>query len=121
MDQWQPRRDAADHRSLQLRGARDREPEQYSLCAGRDRDEFHHDLRGDSGSFLHPRPPEHVTDLVELSPVALKILDEIKSAHQPQPQPQPAPRSNAGPDWTLLFLLIAVIGEIVGVIKILFD
>jgi hypothetical protein len=58
-----------------------------------------------------------VTDLVELSPVALKILDEIRSDHQPQP----APRSDAGPDWALLFLLIAVIGEIVGVIKILFD
>jgi hypothetical protein len=35
--------------------------------------------------------------------------------------PKPAPRSDAGPDWALLFLLIAVIGEIVGVIKILFD
>jgi hypothetical protein len=58
-----------------------------------------------------------VTDLVELSPVALKILDEIRSDHRPQP----APRCDAGPDWTLLFLLIAVIGEIVGVIKILFD
>jgi hypothetical protein len=60
-----------------------------------------------------------VTDLVELSPVALKILDEIRSDHQPQPQP--APRSDAGPDWALLFLWIVIIGEIVGVIKILFD
>jgi hypothetical protein len=58
-----------------------------------------------------------VTDLVELSPVALKILDEIGSDHRPQP----APRSDAGPDWALLLLQIAVIGEIVGVIKILFD
>ena len=58
-----------------------------------------------------------MTDLVELSPVALKILDEFRSDHQPQP----TPRSDAGPDWALLFLLIAVIGEIVGVIKILFD
>jgi hypothetical protein len=60
-----------------------------------------------------------VTDLVELLPVALKILDEIRSAHQPQPQP--APRYDKGPDWALLFLLIVMIGEIVGVIKILFD
>jgi len=45
-----------------------------------------------------------VTDLVELSPVALKILDEIRSDHRPQPAPR-----------------IAVIGEVVGVIKILFD
>jgi hypothetical protein len=58
-----------------------------------------------------------VTDLVELSPVALKILDEIRSDHRPQP----APRCDAGPDWALLFLLIVMIGEIVGVIKILFD
>jgi hypothetical protein len=79
--------------------------------------EFHHDLRGDSGSLLHPRPPEHVTDLVELSPVALKILDEIRSDHRLQP----APRCDAGPDWALLFLLIVMIGEILGVIKILFD
>jgi hypothetical protein len=62
-----------------------------------------------------------VTDLVQLSPVALKILDEIRSDHRPQPQPQPAPRSAAGPDWALLLLLIVMIGEIVGVIKILFD
>jgi hypothetical protein len=60
-----------------------------------------------------------VTDLVELSPVALKILDEIRSAHQPQPQP--APRCDAGPDWAVLLLQIVMIGEIVGVIKILFD
>jgi hypothetical protein len=58
-----------------------------------------------------------VTDLVELSPIALKILGEIMSDHRPQP----APRCDAGPDWALLFLLIVVIGEIVGVIKILFD
>ena len=58
-----------------------------------------------------------MTDLVELLPVALKILDEIRSDHQPQP----APRYDKGPDWALLFLLIVMIGEIVGVIKILFD
>jgi hypothetical protein len=58
-----------------------------------------------------------VTDLVELSPVALKILDELRSDHQPQP----APRCDASPDWALLILLIVMIGEIVGVIKILFD
>jgi hypothetical protein len=58
-----------------------------------------------------------VTDLVDLSRAALKILDEIRSDHQPQP----APRCDAGPDWALLFLLIVMIGEIVGVIKILFD
>jgi hypothetical protein len=58
-----------------------------------------------------------VTDLVELSPVALKILDEIRSDHRLQP----APRCDAGPDWALLFLLIVMIGEILGVIKILFD
>jgi hypothetical protein len=58
-----------------------------------------------------------VTDLVELSPVALKILDEIRSDHRPQP----APRCDAGPDWPLLFLLLVMIGEIVGVVKILFD
>src|ERR1019366_3138549 len=119
MDQWQPRRDAADDRSLQFRRARDREPKQHSLCAGRDRHEFHHDLRGDSGSLLHPRPPEHVTNLVDLSPVALEILDEIRSDHQPQPQP--APRCDAGPDWALLLLQIVMIGDIVGVLKILFD
>jgi LPS O-antigen subunit length determinant protein (WzzB/FepE family) len=60
-----------------------------------------------------------VIDLVELSPVALKILDEIMRDHRPQPQP--APRSDASPDRALLFLLIVMIGEIVGVIKILFD
>ena len=58
-----------------------------------------------------------MADLVDISPVALKILDEIRSDHRPQP----APRSDAGPDWALLFLPIAVIGEIVGVIKILFN
>ena len=59
----------------------------------------------------------NMTNLVDPSPVALEILDEIRSDHRPQP----APRCDAGPDWALLFLLIAVIGEIVGVIKILFD
>jgi hypothetical protein len=58
-----------------------------------------------------------VTDLVDLSPTALEILDEIRSDHLPQP----APRCDAGPDWALLFLLIVMVGEIVGVIKILFD
>jgi hypothetical protein len=58
-----------------------------------------------------------VTDLVDLSPVALEILDEIRSDHRPQP----APRYDKGPDWALLFLQIVMIGEIVGVLKILFD
>jgi hypothetical protein len=58
-----------------------------------------------------------VPDRVDHSPFALEILDEIRSDHRPQP----APRSDAGPDWALPFILIAVIGEIVGVIKILFD
>jgi hypothetical protein len=31
------------------------------------------------------------------------------------------PHDHAGPDWALLFLVIVIIGEIVGVIKILFD
>jgi hypothetical protein len=54
---------------------------------------------------------------VDLSPVALKILDEIGSDYQLQT----APRCDAGPDWALLLLQIVMIGEIVGVIKILFD